>query len=81
MFSYSSVPSNSPCVKTCPNRTVTCKFDGSCSGYADWHLKHAEEVRLCNIKKYAENQINTQCKYTKKRKSPASTRANIGGGK
>lgn len=30
------------CGKDCPNRTVTCKFDGSCDG---WELDQAEARR------------------------------------
>ena len=25
-----------PCKPDCPNRTPTCKFDGSCNKYSEW---------------------------------------------
>ena len=30
----------SPCTKDCPERTATCKFDGSCEKYEAWRVKY-----------------------------------------
>ena len=42
-FKYSNVENKSPCQQDCPNRTATCKFDGSCDKYQTWNAMHAEQ--------------------------------------
>lgn len=42
---YKNVNGN-PCKPDCPNRTPTCKFDGSCNKYSEWRKeydKHADK--------------------------------------
>ena len=78
-IAFSNVPNTSPCVKTCPNRTVTCKFDGTCNLYAEWQADHIEKLSNYNTRRQAELVADKQVKYTNKRKSKASTRANMGG--
>lgn len=36
------------CTPDCPNRTVTCKFDGSCDGYKTWRADY--DKTLNNVK-------------------------------
>lgn len=33
-------PTKRRCTPDCPNRTVTCKFDGSCDGYKTWRADY-----------------------------------------
>jgi hypothetical protein len=40
---YSNVENKSPCTQDCPNRTVTCKFDGSCDKYKKWNAIHTKQ--------------------------------------
>jgi len=51
-----------PCVKDCPNRTLTCKFDGTCSKCAEWNEIHAQEKkteRIVNLALKGAKQIRT----------------------
>ena len=36
-----------PCTQECPNRTPTCKFDGTCSKYAEWRKAKDEHYWAC----------------------------------
>ena len=37
-----------PCKQDCPNRTPTCKFDGTCSKYTEWR-KAKDEYYWANV--------------------------------
>lgn len=41
MFKLGYTPNAMPCTQNCPNRSPTCKFDGTCNKYSEW--KAAEE--------------------------------------
>lgn len=50
-----SRPEN-PCAPDCPNRTVTCKFDGSCGRYGEYRqalTAHSEEASRENARQHA----------------------------
>lgn len=51
-----------PCVPECPLRTVTCKFDGSCGGYAAYREqmdKYGDEMRACAEAARAANELRS----------------------
>ncbi len=39
-------------------RTPTCKFDGTCDKYSDWHEQHVQKQREIRSKIEAENMTN-----------------------
>lgn len=39
-------------------RTPTCKFDGTCNKYSEWHEQHVSEQREIRSKIEAENMTN-----------------------
>ncbi|MDR2063184.1 MAG: hypothetical protein LBQ02_00095 [Candidatus Nomurabacteria bacterium] len=47
---------NCPCVPECRNRTVTCKFDGSCEKYGEWRatIDQKNEKTKQEIARYSE---------------------------
>ena len=54
-----SVTNESPCKQDCQNRTATCKFDGTCSKYADWKAERDEALRFCWQEKMKDNPAKT----------------------
>jgi len=54
------------CAKDCPNRTITCKFDGTCDRY----IKEREEVDKIKKAQYESyGQINGYYQTRKQRRA------------
>lgn len=47
----------SPCPPQCPNRTESCKFDGTCDRYAKWNGWHQERLAEKHRQQAAEADI------------------------
>ena len=52
----------SPCTRECQDRTVTCKFDGSCDKYVEWKAR-IEELKQNAFNK--DGQYHDYLRYKK----------------
>lgn len=50
--------SDNPCKQDCPNRTATCKFDGTCDEYKKWREKLDEQRKTKHSKKEIQKEID-----------------------
>lgn len=63
---------NGPC-KDCSKRTATCKFDGTCSKYADWKAEHEADIQhyrntFRGSRLYNENRRDRIAEYNRRKR-------------
>lgn len=58
-FTYSNVENKSPCKQDCQERTITCKFDGSCDKYKTWNAMHTKQKEA----EYKKNRTDHDLAY------------------
>ena len=68
-----------PCTQDCPNRTVTCKFDGTCTKYQEYRKARDEFAAIKQKTKDIQVDLNdyrirTHTKFVKKQKRTSHPR-------